>query len=156
MTITEKNQNMNKVLICGLGGLGCICATAITDSQTAQLKVLVDKIRLERYKKEKTFFNGKEYNFEYILPENKDYKADLIIIATKSNGLNQAIHDIKNFVKEDTVFISLLNGIHSEKEIAKIYKSENILTCFFIGHSCIRIGRRITQDGNWRTKSRKT
>lgn len=140
-------NKIEKVLLVGLGGLGCICASSIQDSNSAQLKILVDEERLKKYSKEKTVFNLKEYNFDYILPDNQDYKADLIIIATKASGLNEAIRNIKNFVTDKTLFISLLNGIHSEKELCKFYDKENISTCFFIGHSCIREGRKITQDG---------
>ena len=94
MKNTEKNQSMNKikkVLLVGLGGLGCVCASSIKDTNSAQLKILVDEERLKKYSKEKTVFNLKEYDFDYILPDNKDYKADLIIIATKASGLNEAI-----------------------------------------------------------------
>lgn len=150
-TKEEPDTNkIKKVLICGLGGLGCLCASKIKDSNSAELKVLVDKNRLDKYIKIKTSFNSKEYEFDYILPNNNDFKADLIIIATKADGLNKAVKEIKNFVTEKTLFISLLNGIHSENVISKFYKKENILTCFYIGHSCIREGRKITQDGTYK------
>ncbi len=150
-TKEEPDTNkIKKVLICGLGGLGCLCASKIKDSNSAELKILVDKNRLDKYKKCKTSFNSKEYEFDYILPDNNDFKADLIIIATKADGLNKAVKEIKNFVTEKTLFISLLNGIHSENVISKFYKKENILTCFYIGHSCIREGRKITQDGTYK------
>ena len=43
--------------------------------------------------------------------------------------------------------MSLLNGITSEKIIAEIYGREHILYSYFIGHSAVRKGRNITQDG---------
>lgn len=140
---------IKNVLLCGLGGVGCVCASKTEDFKPADLRILVDKKRYEKYSKNKTVFNSKTYDFKYILPENNDFKADLVIIATKDDGLDDAINNIKNFVKEDTIIISVLNGIHSEAKIAQIYGWEKVLISFFIGSSCIRDGRNITQDGNY-------
>ena len=141
--------NINSVLICGLGGIGCVFASAIQDNTSSALKILIDKERWNKYKAIPTTFNGKSYNFEYILPDDISFKADLIIIATKDNGLNAAIRNIKNFVTPKTIIISLLNGIHSEEIISEIYGEKNILYSFYIGCSCIRKGRNITQNGQY-------
>ena len=146
---TNNMKEIKKVLLCGLGGVGCVCACAIKESKKLELKILVDEHRLQKYKNEPTNFNNKPYFFEYILPTNTDFKADLIIIATKNDGLDEAIKNIKNFIKEETIIISVLNGIHSEAKIAQTYGWKNILYSFFIGSSCIRNGRNITQDGNY-------
>ncbi|MCD7879061.1 MAG: hypothetical protein LUG16_03910, partial [Candidatus Gastranaerophilales bacterium] len=142
-------DEIKKILLCGLGGLGSICAAAISDTKAGELKVLVDSTRFERYKTEKTYFNNKEYGFDFVLPEKTGFKADLIIIATKTDGLDFAINNIKNFVHKDTIIISLLNGIHSDEKISEIYKDNNVFITFYIGHSCIREGRNIYQDGTY-------
>lgn len=142
-------KDIKNVLICGLGGVGCVCASAIADTKSAELKVLVDEKRYKKYTKTTTSFNAKAYEFTYILPEETSFKADLIIIATKDDGLEIAIENIKNFIKEDTIIISVLNGIHSEIKIAEQYGWKHVIFSFFIGSSCIREGRNITQDGNY-------
>ena len=143
-------KTIKNVLICGLGGLGCICASHIQKYKTAQIKVLVDKSRYEKYLNTETYFNDEPFKFDVILPEEKNYKADLIIIATKYDGLDFAIKGIKNFIKSNTIIISLLNGISSEELIAEKYGWNNIILSFYIGHSCIRKGRNIQQDGNYK------
>ena len=140
-------KNIKNVIICGLGGIGSICAVQISKCKDINFKVLVDEERYNRYKKEPTFFNKEPYYFDYILPDYVDFKADLIIIATKNNGLEEAIKNIEKFIKEDTIIISLLNGIHSEEKIAQVYGEEKIITSFYLGHSCVREGRNIEQDG---------
>lgn len=140
---------IKNVLLCGLGGVGCVCASKIQDSKNHTLRVLVDEQRYTKYKTIPTTFNSKVYHFDYILPSETNYKADLIIIATKNDGLEEAIKNIKNFINQNTIIISVLNGIHSESKIAEIYGWKNILISFFIGSSCIRNGRNITQDGNY-------
>lgn len=140
-------KKIEKVIICGLGGMGCICATQMSKCKEIEFKVLVDEERYKRYKKEPTFFNNEPYFFDYALPSDTNFQADLIIIATKHDGLKAAINNIKNFVKENTIIISLLNGISSEKEIAAVYGEDKVITSFYIGHSSIREGRHIKQDG---------
>ena len=54
--------------------------------------------------------------------------------------------NMKNFVKDDTIILSLLNGVTSEEVIAAKYGWDKVLLAFFIGHSAIREGRNITHD----------
>lgn len=134
-------KDIQNVLICGLGAIGSIYADKIKYA-----KILVDEQRLERYKKNPTTFNGKVMELDYILPDD-DFKADLIIIATKYDGLADAVKNIQKFVGDDTLILSLLNGVTSEKFIAERYGAEKIVYSYFIGHSAVRDGRNITQDG---------
>lgn len=136
---------MKNVLICGLGAVGLTYAVKFKNN--ANLKILVDEERLARYLKNKPVFNGKIQEFEYILPDNKEFNADLIIIATKFQGLESAVKNIENFVTPNTRIISLLNGISSEEIIAKKYPQAAVLKSYFIGHSAVRSGSNVTQDG---------
>ena len=136
---------MKKVIICGLGAVGMTYAVKLRAK--CELKILVDAKRLERYTNNKPLFNGEEQTFDYILPSDSSFVADLIIIATKSYGLIQAIGNIKNFTTSDTTIISLLNGISSEELIQKTYPQAKVLKSYFIGHSAVRDGDSVTQDG---------
>ena len=140
-------KEIKHVLICGIGAIGSIYADKISRYDNENLKILVDKTRLEKYSKSPKIFNGKELKLSYILPENTDFKADLIIIATKYDGLNEAINNIKNFVKDDTIILSLLNGVTSETLIAQKYGAKHIVHSYFVGHSAMRNGNNITFDG---------
>ena len=140
-------SEIKNVLICGIGAVGSIYADKIHKFSPDNLKILVDKERFERYLRYPMVFNGKELTLDYVLPENNDFKADLVIIATKFNGLNDAVQNIKNFVKDDTIILSFLNGVTSESIIAKEYGRDKLLLSYFIGHSAMRDGRFITHDG---------
>lgn len=139
-------SDIKNVIICGIGAIGSIYADKIHNKTPENLRILVDRERKERYIKNPIIFNGRELNFNYILPTDNNFKADLIIIATKNNGLNQALENMKNFVKDDTIILSLLNGVTSEEVIAAKYGWDKVLLAFFIGHSAIREGRNITHD----------
>ena len=139
---------MKNVLICGLGAVGLTYAVKWKKHpDKCNLKILVDKERFERYSVQKPVFNGEILEFDYILPDGRDFSADLIIIATKFQGLESAVNNIKNFVTPDTRIISLLNGVSSEEIISRRYPEARVLKSYFIGHSAVRDGNSVTQDG---------
>ena len=135
---------MQKVVLIGLGAVGLTYAVKLLTK--CDLYILADEEPIKRYQKSKPVFNGKEQDFEYILPSDK-FIADLIIIATKSYGLNSAIKSIENFVGENTRIISLINGISSEEQIKNFYLQAKVLKSYFIGHSAVRVNNSVTQDG---------
>lgn len=140
-------NEIKNVLVCGIGAVGSIYANKINEYNSECLRVLVDEARLEKYKKNPKVFNGKPLIFNYVLPSDKTFKADLIIIATKFDGLKDTIKNIENFVKDDTIILSLLNGVTSEDILAQKYGWKHILLSYFIGHSAMRDGNIITHDG---------
>ena len=139
-------KEIKNILLCGLGAIGTIYADKFQRYNSDNFRVLVDETRREKYLKNPVKFNGRELNFNYTLPSDNDFKADLIIIATKFTGLNEAIRNIKNFVTDDTIILSLLNGVTSEDIIATAYGKEKMLYSYFIGHSSVRTGNNITHD----------
>lgn len=140
-------KEIRNVIVCGIGAVGSIYANKINEYDSNLLRVLVDRKRLEKYTASPKIFNGKPLYFNYILPEETNFKADLIIIATKFDGLKDTIKNIENFVKEDTIILSLLNGVTSEEMIAEKYGWKHILLSYFIGHSAMREGNNIVHDG---------
>lgn len=138
-------KKINNVLICGLGAIGGYYASVFYKNNV-NLKVLVDKSRIERYLSAPRVINGESYAFDYVLPEDA-FSADLIIIATKSSGLDEAVVNIRNFVSEDTIILSFLNGISSEKKLIKDY-GDKVLYSYLLGHTFFRSGNVINHDGN--------
>lgn len=139
-------KEIKNVLICGIGAIGSIYANKIQNFNSENLRVLVDAERLKKYQKNPIIFNGQPLNFKYVLPDETDFKADLVIIATKYDGLNDVIKNLENFVYDDTVILSFLNGVTSEKIISVKYGREKLLYSYFIGHSAIRTGRNVVHD----------
>ena len=137
---------MKKVVVCGLGAVGLSFISWCKNKSCFELKILANKERIDKYKKNKPVFNNIEQNFDYITPEDI-YKADLIVITTKAQGLSSAISYIKNCVKKNTIIISLINGISSEEIIKEAYPNANVVKSYFIGHSAVRKGNSVSQDG---------
>ncbi len=139
-------KSINKVILCGLGAVGTVYADKLQRFDEKNFRVLVDEERLKRYMANPISFNGNKLNFHYITPDTEDFKADLIIIATKMTGLDDAIKNIKNFIYENTIIIPLLNGVTSEELIADAYGWDKVLYAYFIGHSSVRTGNTIVHD----------
>lgn len=137
-------MEIKNVIICGLGALGLTYANKLKD--VCNLKILADSNRIEKYKKNIPTLNGCNLELDYITPDEK-WECDLIIIAVKSLGLDSAIEYIKNFVGKNTIIISLVNGISSEDKISTFYPKAKVLRSYFIGHSAMRQGQNVLQDG---------
>ncbi len=137
-------MEIKNVIICGLGSLGMVYANQL--NEVCNLKILANNDRINCYKKTSLSLNGKFLNLSYITPES-EFLADLIIITTKFNGLNSAISYIKNFIKKDTIVLSLLNGISSEDLIKNTYPDLVVPKAYYIGHSAIKKGADVIHDG---------
>jgi len=137
-------MGIEKILICGLGAVGVTYADKLKD--ICELKILADSERVKKYKQFPPELNNKQILLDYIT-EDSTWNPDLIIITTKFNGLNSAINYINNFVSNKTIIISLINGISSEKDIIQRYGCDKVLHSYFIGHSAVREGNKVFQDG---------
>jgi len=140
-------RDIRKIIIVGLGAIGSIYAAKLKHYDPDCIRVLIDSQRLERYKADGIVLNGFRLDFNYVLPEQNQEKADLILIATKADALPDAITAIAGFVHDQTIILSLLNGITSEELIAEKYGWDKVLHAYFIGHGSTRSGNAVTFDG---------
>lgn len=140
-------REIKNILIIGLGAIGSIYATKLYDFDPTCIKVLLDKTRHKKYSENGIIFNGSKYNFDYILDTEKNFKADLILIATKATDFEQASDMIRNFVTENTIIMSLLNGIFSEEILFNKYGRENVLYSYYTGHPSMRNDLEVNFDG---------
>jgi 2-dehydropantoate 2-reductase len=131
-------KKINKVYISGLGAIGSAYGSRIFDAAPDCLSVIADSDRVARYSRNGIRINNKLYSFKYVTPEEGGEKADLIIIAVKHHQLEQSISDVRKYVGDETVILSLLNGIVSEELIAAKYGMDKILHSFAVGTDAVR------------------
>jgi 2-dehydropantoate 2-reductase len=136
-------KNIQKVYISGLGAIGSIYGARIFESDPQAVTVIADQARISRYQQNGVTVNGKPYPFRFIPPDSNADPADLIIIAVKQHHLEQSIRDISNFVGDETIILSLLNGITSEEVIGKQYGEAKLLYSFAVGTDAVREGTHI-------------
>lgn len=120
-------RSINKISLIGLGAIGTTYASKLHDMDSSCLTVIANQERIDRYSAKGIIANDKRYEFNYIRPEAVVEPADLIIVSVKFHQLSQAIKDIKNHVGPNTIILSLMNGISSEKSIGEVYGMEKLL-----------------------------
>lgn len=139
-------KDIKSVAVIGLGAVGAVVGDQLEKILGKEFYVVVDQERKERYSKNGIFINEQQCNFNYVTPQQLP-QVDLIIIATKNLQIEQAIKDIKNGVGKDTMILSLLNGIQSEKDIESVYGEKNTLYGFIIDLQSINLNGKITCFG---------
>lgn len=112
---------MLKIGIYGFGGVGSAIYNELQDYK--ELYILVDENRKLKYEKEEFIINDKRVFPKFIT----EGKLDLIIVAVKNYQLNDALPNLKLFMKPDTVILPLLNGITAHDTIKDYYPKHRIL-----------------------------
>lgn len=133
---------IRNVCLSGLGAIGSLYGGLLHDADPGLLRVIADRRRIETYRTEGVTINGRPYAFRYEEPEAAGEAAELILIAVKQHHLAQAMKDIGGFVGKNSVIVSLLNGIASERMLAEAFGEEKILYAFVVGTDAVREGTR--------------
>jgi 2-dehydropantoate 2-reductase len=133
-------KTIQTVYLSGLGAIGSSFANLLYKMDPDSIKIVANRGRIERYTKNGIYVNEERIPFQYIAPDETQPPADLIIIAVKHHQLQQAIEDIRNFVGEETIILSFLNGIISEEIIGRKYGMEKMLYSFVVATDALREG----------------
>ncbi|WP_461204638.1 ketopantoate reductase family protein [Clostridium sp. DL1XJH146] len=120
-------KKIQKIGLIGAGAIGASYCAQIVENTDLDFKIIASNERINRYTNNGIIINEKKYDFKYLRAEEDKEILDLIIVAVKYQHLEQTMVDMKNFVGENTIILSLLNGISSEEILAKKYNMENIL-----------------------------
>lgn len=67
---------------------------------------------------------------------------DLLIVGVKFGGLKAAIEEAAPFVTAQTVILSLLNGIASERVLQQAFPQAKVLYCIAQGMDAVKIGNQ--------------
>ena len=138
-------KKINTVGIIGLGALGIMYAKHFTEQMGKDsVRIVADKNRIAKYRNEGIYCNGQKCDFQYVSDEDVCEPVDLLLFTVKNNDLHEAIKIANNQVGENTIILSLLNGITSEEIIGKTYGSEKLLYSVAQGMDASKIGNRLT------------
>lgn len=135
-------KKIESVLIAGAGAIGAAIAWKIQQNKPESVSLLAGGERLARYRKEPFVINGEPCSFALTDSESSS-TPDLIIVACKNHHLPQLVSEMKNHVGEQTLILSLLNGISSEREIADAFGSHRIPYAMILGVDAVREGSTI-------------
>lgn len=120
-------KKIEKVTLIGLGAMGVYFAPRLSEHLGSGFRIIANGARKERLEQKGVTVNSVNYHFPIITSDLEGDPADLVIIAVKSYDLPQAIEDIRNQVGPDTIILSVLNGVESEKQVGAVYGMEHML-----------------------------
>lgn len=113
------SMDIKRVAIIGRGAVGLLYGSVIAERLGQDsVTYVMDDARYERHRGEHITINGEPLALTTV-PASKATQTDLVIVATKATGLEQALDTMEALVGPDTCIISLINGIRSEQRIAE-------------------------------------
>ncbi|MFV0465534.1 MAG: ketopantoate reductase family protein [Lachnospiraceae bacterium] len=120
-------KQIKKVSLIGMGAMGSFFAPRLYQAFGEDFHIIADKKRAEKLNASGVTINDKTYFFPITDPADTSEKSDLIIIATKGYSFDQAMEDIANQVKEDTLILGIINGIDAEEKLIARFGKEHVL-----------------------------
>lgn len=137
---------ISKVGIIGLGALGILFSAQFQEKTSkSQVYILADEKRLQRYRTEGVYCNGRLCDFQYASPADAP-QMDLLIFATKYQGLPGAVKTARSVCGPQTILMSFLNGISSEEYIKEHLPAGRLLYCTVQGMDATRQGNHLTYE----------
>lgn len=128
-------MKIKKVAVLGAGAVGSYVIWGLSSRNDIELGVIAEGERAERLKQNGCTINGKIYH-----PEETD-AVDLLIVALKYGSLSAALESIQKATTENTVIMSLMNGVDSEEIIAEKVGVEHLLP------AVIKVASHKEEDG---------
>ena len=139
-------QMIKNVAIVGMGALGILFGGEIAENLSdGHVSFVMDSKRAERHRNDTYSINGREVSYPIETPEEflKEGKADLILIGVKFPTLSDALDLMEPLVYEETTFVSMMNGISSERIIGERFGLEKVIYTVSQGMDAQREGTGI-------------
>ena len=133
-------MKIKKVAVLGAGAVGSYVIWGLSSRNDIELGVIAEGERAERLKQNGCTINGKIYHPEVWNPGETD-SVDLLIVALKYGSLSAALESIQKATTENTVIMSLMNGVDSEEIIAEKVGVEHLLP------AVIKVASHKEEDG---------
>lgn len=118
-------MKIEKVAILGAGAVGSYVIWGLSGQEDIRLGVVAEGERAERLK-QGCRINDVTYHPEVWTPQEA-HGADLMIVALKYGALPGAMESIRTITGENTVVMSLMNGVDSEELIAEAIDASHLV-----------------------------
>ncbi len=134
---------IENVTIVGMGALGILYGDLMERTLgPGHVRFIAEGERLTRLQQEGAWCNGRKCDFT--VTDNTGEEAELLLFAVKMTALDEAMELAAPLVGEDTVILSLLNGVTSEEHIGQTFGPGKILYCVAQGMDAVREDNRLT------------
>lgn len=134
-------MEMKNAALIGLGAMGVFFAPRMEEHLGREhFCVIAEGERKRRLEDQGVTVNGVNYHFPVCEPKDGEPK-DVIIMAVKDMGLDQALRDIQKFVGDRTQILCVMNGVESEERVAAVYGWEQVLYSYMRVSIVMKDGR---------------
>jgi 2-dehydropantoate 2-reductase len=137
-------MGIRKISIIGAGAMGSAYAAIFSDAKDFAVSFVARDDRYQRLKQNKLTVNGKQYVVPVVHPDERTVPPHLIIVALKHHHLRAALQDIKPLVGDNTIILSVMNGLESEKMIGSVCGMDKMVYAIAVGIDAVQEGNRFT------------
>jgi 2-dehydropantoate 2-reductase len=141
--VRDDMSAIQRIVVIGAGAMGGYYASRFFDMDRDSVSLLAGGDRCRRLRDEGLIVNGKPYGIPVIGPDEIDPPSDLVLVAVKYHHLPDAIRDMERRIGDETVILSVMNGIDSEERIGAVYGMDRVLYCVALAIDAMRVGNRI-------------
>jgi 2-dehydropantoate 2-reductase len=131
-------QPIHNVAILGAGAMGAYFAACFQDAPGFNTVLIAQGERRRRLQAEGLRVNGKTYQFPVVDGTQDGQSVDFIVVAVKHHQLAAALDSLGHLAGEQTIFLSVMNGLESEEIIAARYGWEQVLYAISVGIDAVR------------------
>lgn len=133
-------KKIKSVAILGAGAVGSYVIWGLSKRNDIRLGVVAEAERASRLKKNGCTINDVVYHPEVWTPQEA-HGVDFLIVSLKYGALPGALDSIQAVTGEDTIIMSLMNGVDSEEIIGKKTGMEHLL------HAVIKVASHKEANG---------
>ncbi len=131
------------VVILGAGAMGGMYASIFYDKDPSCVALAATGERYLKLKVDGLVVNNKYYPIPVLSPEDASPPADLIVVALKDHHLPKALEALENRIGEETVILSVMNGLDSEAIIGSVFGEDKLVYAIAVGTDPRRTGNVI-------------
>lgn len=137
-------MEIKKIAIIGAGALGVMYGSCLTNAYGNRcVSFLAEEERVARYRKTEFQANGASCGFSFAVPEEFG-KADFVLFCVKYTAFAEAMELAEKVSGKDTIYLSVLNGIASERDLAERFGEEHVLYCVAQEMDAMKDGSAVT------------
>jgi 2-dehydropantoate 2-reductase len=136
---------IKRISIFGAGAMGAAYAALFTDNSDIRVCFAARGDRFSRLDGATITVNGKDYTIPVMHPDRVDRPCDLVLVALKHHHLTETVRkDINALTGPDTLVLSVMNGLESEKLLGDACGHEKIIPAIAVGIDAVHEHKRFT------------
>ncbi|NDY71069.1 2-dehydropantoate 2-reductase [Desulfobacter hydrogenophilus] len=136
---------IERIAIFGAGAMGAAYARLFTDNSDLHVCFAARGDRFARLDGATINVNGRDYTIPVVHPDRVERSFDLVLVALKHHHLTESVlKDINALTGSDTLVLSVMNGLESEKLLGQVCGYEKIVPAIAVGIDAVHENNRFT------------